>query len=72
VAAGWHESKTSRIENARQVLTDADIQVWCRVCDADDQAADLVVASRAADSMYVEWRRQNLAGMRATQENRTR
>jgi hypothetical protein len=28
-AAGWHEAKTSRIESAKQVLTDADIQIWC-------------------------------------------
>lgn len=69
-AAGWHESKTSRIENARQALTDADIQVWCHVCGAGERAADLIAASRAADSMYSEWRRLHLAGMRRTQEAR--
>jgi transcriptional regulator with XRE-family HTH domain len=69
-AAGWHESKTSRIESARQAVTDADIRAWCRVCGADNQAGDLIASSRAADSMYVEWRRQNVAGLRRTQENR--
>ncbi|MFE9244409.1 helix-turn-helix domain-containing protein [Nocardiopsis sp. NPDC006938] len=29
LAAGWHESKTSRIESAQQGLTDADIHTWC-------------------------------------------
>src|SRR5580704_3190076 len=57
VAAGWHEAKTSRIESAKQALTDADIQTWCRVCGAERDAPDLIAASRAADSMYVEWRR---------------
>ena len=31
VAAGWHEAKTSRIESAKQALTDADIQAWCHL-----------------------------------------
>lgn len=51
VAAGWHESKCSRIEHARTPPSDADIRVWCRICAVDDQAADLIAASRAADSM---------------------
>ncbi|HEY2579122.1 MAG TPA: helix-turn-helix transcriptional regulator [Streptosporangiaceae bacterium] len=69
-AADWHKSKTSRIENARQALTDEDIRVWCRICEAEGQAADLIAASRAADSMYLEWRRLHVAGMRRTQETR--
>lgn len=68
--AGWHESKTSRIENAKQALTDEDIRAWCRVCGAAERAADLIAASRGADSMYAEWRRQNLGGLRRTQEAR--
>ena len=69
-AAGWHPSKTSRIENARQTLADDDIKAWCRVCGTDDQAPDLIAASRTADSMYAEWRRLHLVGMRRTQEAR--
>jgi transcriptional regulator with XRE-family HTH domain len=67
-AAGWHKSKTSRIENARQALTDEDIRTWCRVCGTNDLAGDLIAASRAADSMYAEWRRLHLAGLRRAQE----
>jgi transcriptional regulator with XRE-family HTH domain len=67
--AGWHKSKTSRIENARQALADSDIRTWCRVCGAAEQAADLITASRGADSMYAEWR-LNLAGLRRLQERR--
>jgi transcriptional regulator with XRE-family HTH domain len=56
-AAGWHEAKTSRIESAKQAPGEADIQQWCRVCGAERETPDLIAASRAADSMYVEWRR---------------
>jgi transcriptional regulator with XRE-family HTH domain len=69
-AAGWHEAKTSRIESARQAPSEADILQWCRVCGADREIPDLIAASRAADSMYVEWRRLNPAGLRRAQESR--
>jgi transcriptional regulator with XRE-family HTH domain len=69
-AAGWHEAKTSRIESAKQALSDADIQTWCRVCRAERDAPDLIAASRAADSMYVDWRRLTRTGLRRTQEAR--
>jgi transcriptional regulator with XRE-family HTH domain len=69
-AAGWHEAKTSRIESANQAPSEADIQTWCRVCGADREIPDLIAASRAADSMYVEWRRLNPAGLRRAQESR--
>jgi transcriptional regulator with XRE-family HTH domain len=69
-AAGWHEAKTSRIESAKQAPSADDIRVWCEVCDAADQAVDLIAASRAADSMYTEWRRVNRTGLRHVQEAR--
>jgi transcriptional regulator with XRE-family HTH domain len=69
-AAGWHEAKTSRVESAKQAPSEADIQAWCRACGADREIPDLIAASRAADSMYVEWRRLNPAGLRRAQESR--
>ena len=69
-AAGWHEAKTSRIESAKQSLTDADIETWCQVCGASRETPDLIAASRAADSMYIEWRRLHRTGLRRTQEAR--
>jgi Domain of unknown function (DUF5753)/Helix-turn-helix domain len=69
-AAGWHEAKTSRIESARQAPADSDVRTWCQVCGASDQAADLIAASRSADSMYIEWRRVHRTGMRRAQESR--
>lgn len=69
-AAGWHPAKTTRIESAKQAASEEDIQAWCRVCGADRDVPDLIAASRAADSMYIEWRRLNRGGMRAMQESR--
>ncbi|WP_406112192.1 helix-turn-helix domain-containing protein [Kitasatospora purpeofusca] len=65
---GWHASKSSRIENARTVPSDADIRAWCESCGAPEQAADLIAASRSAGSMYTEWKRIHRTGMRRTQE----
>jgi transcriptional regulator with XRE-family HTH domain len=67
-AAGWHEAKTSRIESAKQAPSEDDIRTWCRVCGAEEDVPDLIAASRAADSMYVEWRRLNRGGLRHLQE----
>jgi transcriptional regulator with XRE-family HTH domain len=69
-AAGWHEAKTSRIESARQAPSEPDIETWCRICQASREAPDLIAASRAADSIYVEWRRLHSSGVRRTQESR--
>src|SRR5260370_40164948 len=68
-AAGWHESKCSRIEHARTPPSDADIRAWCRICGADDKAADLIAASRAADSMWTQWQRLEHPGLRRIQES---
>lgn len=69
-AAGWHDAKTSRIESAKQAPGDADIRIWCQVCQVPEQAVDLIAASRAADSMYQEWRRLHRSGMRRLQAAR--
>jgi transcriptional regulator with XRE-family HTH domain len=67
-AAGWHESKCSRIEHARTIPSPADIRAWCAICGVPDQAADLTATLRSIDSMYVEWRRMVRSGMRRLQE----
>ena len=68
--AGWHETKTSRIESAKKAPSEEDIRTWCRACEAERAIPDLIAASRAADSMYTEWRRLQPASMRRDQENR--
>ena len=67
-AAGWHESKCSRIEHARTIPSPADVRAWCEICGVPDQAADLTAALRTIESMYVEWRRMVRSGMRRLQE----
>jgi transcriptional regulator with XRE-family HTH domain len=69
-AAGWHEAKTSRIESSKQAPSEDDIRAWCEVCGVPKQAVDLIAASRAADSAYIEWRRVNRTGLRHLQENK--
>jgi Domain of unknown function (DUF5753)/Helix-turn-helix domain len=66
-AAGWHESKCSRIEHAR--TPPSDIRAWCGICRADDRADDLVAASRAVDSMWTQWQRLERPGLRRIQES---
>ncbi|WP_327322257.1 helix-turn-helix transcriptional regulator [Streptomyces sp. NBC_01210] len=68
--AVWQPSKVSRLENAKTPPSDADIRMWCRVCGAEDQAPDLIAASRTAESMYVQWRRLQRSGLRRLQESR--
>lgn len=68
--SGWQPSKVSRLENAKTPPSDSDIRTWCRVCDAEGQAADLIAASRTAESMYVQWRRVQRSGLRRLQESR--
>ncbi|KMO95629.1 helix-turn-helix domain-containing protein [Streptomyces roseus] len=67
-ACGWHPAKTSRIENTRAVPSDADIRAWCTACGADGLAEDLIAAARHANSMYVEWKRLNRAGLASLQQ----
>ena len=62
--AGWHSSKISKIEYARQAPTPADIRIWCEHCAADDVALELVVSLHNIDSLFVEWRRMERAGFK--------
>ncbi|WP_055534388.1 helix-turn-helix domain-containing protein [Streptomyces graminilatus] len=68
---GWHKSKSSRIAGAKTAPSDEDIRAWCRACGAEDQAADLIAASRTAESMYVQWRQLHRDGMRRVHEKTT-
>ncbi|MFI7439696.1 DUF5753 domain-containing protein [Nonomuraea indica] len=70
LAAGWDESKCSRLINGRTLPSDDDIRAWCRICGAEEEIPDLIAASRDADSMYVEWKRLQRSGMKRLQETR--
>lgn len=69
-AAGWHHAKVYRIENARTPPSAEDIRAWCRVAGADDRADDLIASLRAAEGMWVEWRRMERTGLKRAQQAR--
>jgi transcriptional regulator with XRE-family HTH domain len=67
-AAGWHESKCSRIEHARTPPSADDVRAWCTACGADSEIPDLLASLRAADAAYMEWRRMQVTGLRHLQK----
>jgi transcriptional regulator with XRE-family HTH domain len=68
-AAGWHESKVSRIEHGRVAPSPCDIHLWCASCDIPDLGNELVASLRAAEDMFTEWRRMERLGLRAAQDS---
>ncbi|WP_433185649.1 helix-turn-helix domain-containing protein [Actinoallomurus sp. CA-150999] len=69
-AAGWHHAKVYRIENARTPPSADDIRTWCRITDANGRADDLIASLRAAEGMWVEWRRMERSGLKRAQQAR--
>jgi len=67
--ARWHSSKVSKIEYGKQTPSAEDIQVWCKHCEASDQAPELIASLRAMEGMFVEWRRMERTGLRLAQES---
>jgi transcriptional regulator with XRE-family HTH domain len=57
LAAGWDESKCSRLLHGRTPPSDQDIRAWCTICGVPEEIPNLIAASRNADNAYVEWRR---------------
>ena len=68
--AGWERTKVSKIEHATRPPSAAAIRAWCQVCGAEDQAPDLIASLRAAEGMWVEWRRMERTGLKRAQEAR--
>jgi transcriptional regulator with XRE-family HTH domain len=69
-AAEWDRTKISKIEHAARPPSAGDIRLWCAVCKAEDQAADLIASLRSVEGAYVEWRRLQRTGLRRLQEAR--
>lgn len=63
----WHESKSSRLLSGTTPPSESDIRLWCAACSADTQTADLVAASKAAESSYASWNRIQREGLRQSQ-----
>ncbi|MET9178788.1 helix-turn-helix transcriptional regulator [Kitasatospora aureofaciens] len=68
-AAGWHESKCSKIQSGRVMPSEADIRTWTVICGAPGQAADLIATARNIEGMYIEWRRLERSGLKRAQES---
>jgi transcriptional regulator with XRE-family HTH domain len=65
---GWSPAKSSRLENARTLPSDADVRAWCAACGHPDLAGELIAESRQADELYQQWKRLTRGGLRRLQE----
>ena len=65
--AGWHSSKVSKIEHGKQTPSEDDVRLWCEHTRALDQVAELIVAVRHIEAMWMEWRRVLGTGTRCRQ-----
>jgi len=68
--AGWERTKVSKIEHAARPPSAADIRVWCQICGAGNETADLIASLYTAEGMWVEWRRMERSGLRHAQQTR--
>lgn len=68
-AAGWHRTKVSKLEHGATAPSIEDIREWCRVCGVPALADELIQARHAADSLWLDWRRMERAGLKAAQES---
>lgn len=64
---GWPRSKVPKIENGRQMPTDADVRAWAEACDRPDAIPDLLDALSDAQAVHRQWRHQLRAGHAALQ-----
>ncbi len=67
--AGWHRTKVSKLEHGATSPTAADIHAWCELCGVPEQITELVHQLQAADSLWLDWRRMERAGLRPAQES---
>jgi len=68
-ALGWEEgtgrTKVSKIENGRQLATEADIRAWARAAGRPDQIDDLLDLLASSKVVRTRWRQQRLGGGQA-------
>ena len=64
----WAPSKVSKLENARQAPTDADIRGWTRATSSEHEAEALLVSLHTLEVQYAEWQRQLKGGLRSHQQ----
>ncbi|MEG8179410.1 helix-turn-helix domain-containing protein [Nocardia terpenica] len=55
--AGWHESKTSKIEYGKQTPSELDLRSWCTHTKSLAELPDLIATLRNIQAAYMEFRR---------------
>ncbi|GAA4207331.1 helix-turn-helix transcriptional regulator [Streptosporangium oxazolinicum] len=66
----WQASKVSRIENARQTVTEDDVTQWARAVDASPEVAGkLVERATGLLDRQDSWRQRHRGGLAALQED---
>jgi hypothetical protein len=68
-ALGWGATKTSKIENGRQLPTEADLRAWTGVCKAEDQADSLIDALNDATALRLRWQSRHRRGLEGAQRS---
>ena len=66
-ALDWPRSKVPKIENGRQMPTDADVRAWAEVCGQADAIPDLLDRLSDAQAVHRQWRHQLRRGHAALQ-----
>jgi transcriptional regulator with XRE-family HTH domain len=66
-AARWPRSKVPKIENGRQMPTDADIRTWAEATGAQDEIPALLEVLGDAQAVHRQWRHQLRGGHAALQ-----
>lgn len=59
---GWPRSKVPKIENGRQMPTDADIRAWADACGRPDEIPGLLDLLSDAQAVHRQWRHQLRSG----------
>lgn len=65
--AGWTRAKVPKIENGRQMPTEADIRIWAEITGASESAAELLAMLADAQAVHREWRHKLRSGQAALQ-----
>ena len=61
-AAGWSESKVSRISNGIISPSISDIEKWCLVCGVPEMAIELIEIRGKAHAIHVAWDNRTVRG----------
>jgi transcriptional regulator with XRE-family HTH domain len=64
----WPRSKVSKLENAHQTPTDADIRAWTRATQSEDQTEALLASLHTLEVRHGEWQRVLRGGLRRVQD----